>query len=261
MNCIKSYINYNKFSDCFINNQFLQKVRRGVFENMVLDTIVEGINAGFYDAFQTIVSALPNIIAAIIILIIGYIVGKVIGSGIRKLLEKAKIGDKLEKNKTVNRMLATVDMTFAKLMGFLVSLFFYVVFILAAVDVLKITVLSNFVSNVLLYLPHLIAGILVLIIGLIAIEWIISFIQNTMKQYKVGGAELITIFFRAVLTLVVIVITLDQWKIDTSIIYTFIQPLAWGVAAAIAVAFGWGFKDIVGDWAKKQAKQFGKEKK
>ena len=227
---------------------------------MVLDNIIEGINAGFYDAFESIVAALPGIIAAIIILIIGYIIGRIIGGGVRRLLEKAKTDKKIAKNTMIKRMLNSVDMTFSKLMGVLVSFFFYVVFILAAVDVLQIQILSTFVKAVLLYLPNLIAGILVLIVGLIAVEWIVSFIQNTMNQYKVSLANIITIFFRAVLTLVVIVITLDQWKIDTSIIYTFIQPLAWGVAAAIAVAFGWGLKDIVGDWAKKQAEELTKEK-
>ncbi|HMA83581.1 MAG TPA: hypothetical protein VKP59_05065 [Candidatus Thermoplasmatota archaeon] len=227
---------------------------------MVLDNIIEGINAGFYDAFESIVAALPGIIAAIIILIIGYIIGRIIGGGVRRLLEKAKTDKKIAKNTMIKRMLNSVDMTFSKLMGVLVSFFFYVVFILAAVDVLQIQILSTFVNAVLLYLPNLIAGILVLIVGLIAVEWIVSFIQNTMNQYKVSLANIITIFFRAVLTLVVIVITLDQWKIDTSIIYTFIQPLAWGVAAAIAVAFGWGLKDIVGDWAKKQAEELTKEK-
>jgi len=226
----------------------------------MLDTIIEGINAGFYDAFQSIVAALPNIIAAAIILIIGYIIGKIIGGGVKKLLEKAKVGEKLAKNMLIKKILAIVDMTFAKLMGLLVSMFFYVVFILAAVDVLGIDVLSTFVNAVLLYIPNLIAGILVLIIGLIAVEWIISFIQNTMKEYKIAPANAITLFFRAVLTLVVIVITLDQWQIDTSIIYTFIQPLAWGFAAAIAVAFGWGFKDVVSGWAQKQSKKLSKEK-
>ena len=225
----------------------------------MLDTIVEGINAGFYDAFQSIVAALPNIIAAIIILIIGYIVGKLLGGAVRKLLEKANVGERLTKNSLIKKILAIVDMSFAKLMGLLVSLFFYVVFILAAVDVLEIDVLSSFVNAVLLYLPNLIAGILVLIIGLIAVEWIVTFIQNTMKEYNISPAHAITMFFRVVLTLVVIVITLDQWKIDTSIIYTFIQPLAWGVAAAIAVSFGWGFKDVVADWAIKHTRDFSKK--
>ena len=158
-------------------------------------------------------------------------------------------------------MLAILNTTFAKLMGKLVSIFFYVIFIIIAIDILQIEMLSNFVNLVLVYLPNLIAGILVLIIGLVAVEWIVTFIRNTTKEYNIGGAGLIATFFKAILILVVIVITLDQWQIDTSIIYTFLQPLAWGVAAAIAVAFGWGFKDIVGQWGIKLSDEWSKEKK
>jgi len=152
-------------------------------------------------------------------------------------------------------------MSFSRLIGVLVSIFFYVVFILAAIDILGIEMLSNFVNQVLLYLPNLIAGILILVIGLIAVEWITKFVKNTTKEYKVMSADLVTMFLKAVLVLVVIVITLDQWMIDTSIIYTFIQPLAWGVAAAIAVSFGWGFKDVVADWTKKKADEWNKKAK
>ncbi len=158
-------------------------------------------------------------------------------------------------------MLAILNTTFAKLIGTLVSIFFYVVFIIIAIDILQITMLSNFVNLVLVYLPNLIAGILVLIIGLVAVEWIVSFIRNTTKEYRIGGADLIATFFRVILILVVIVITLDQWQIETSIIYTFLQPLAWGVAAAIAVAFGWGFKDIVAQWGKKVSDEWSRDRK
>ena len=202
---------------------------------------------------------MPNIIAAIIILIIGYIVGKLLGSAVQKVLEKAKVGEKLAKSTLINRMLAILNTTFAKLIGTLVSIFFYVIFIIIAIDILQIEMLSNFVNLVLVYLPNLIAGILVLIIGLVAVEWIVSFIRNTTKEYRIGGADLIATFFRVILILVVIVITLDQWQIETSIIYTFLQPLAWGVAVAIAVAFGWGFKDIVAQWGKKVSNEWSKE--
>jgi hypothetical protein len=228
---------------------------------MVFETMGEAINAGFNNAVESMITVLPKIIAAIIILIIGYVVGRLIGGGVRKVLEKAKVGEKLSKSRLIQRLLAILHMSFERLIGMLVSIFFYVIFILAAIDVLQIETLSNFVNIVLLYLPNLIAGILVLIVGLVAVEWIVAFIRNTIKEYKIGGADLIATFFRVVLILVVIVITLDQWMIDTSIVYTFLQPLAWGVAAAIAVAFGWGFKDIVGEWAKKVTTQWTKETK
>jgi hypothetical protein len=149
-------------------------------------------------------------------------------------------------------------MSFENLMGKIVSIFFYVIFILAAIDILRFEILSNFVNEVLLYLPNLIAGILVLVVGLIAVEWVTKFIRSTTKEYKVISANLVTMFVRVILIFFIIMIALDQWKIDTSIIYTIIQPLAWGIAAAIAVAFGWGFKDVVADWSKSKAEEWKK---
>ncbi|MEF8848909.1 MAG: hypothetical protein V5A68_07225 [Candidatus Thermoplasmatota archaeon] len=227
---------------------------------MALETVVDSIQTAFNNAIQSIINVLPNILAAIIILIIGYIIGKLVGGAIRKLLEKARVGARLAKSKLIKKMLSILDITFERLFGMLVSVFFYVIFILAAIDVLGIAMLSNFVNQVLLYLPNLIAGVLVLIVGLVAVEWITTFIRNTTLEYNIEGAKLITSVFRAILTLVVIIITLDQWKIDTSIIYTLIQPLAWGIAAAIALAFGWGFKDVVAKWADKKSKEWMKEK-
>ena len=226
---------------------------------MVGENILESITTALGNALETMILAIPKIIGAIIVLIIGYIIGKILGGLVQKILEKAKVDDKIIKNTPIEKLLTTINMSFSRLIGVLVSIFFYVVFILAAIDILGIEMLSNFVNQVLLYLPNLIAGILILVIGLIAVEWITKFVQNTTKEYKVMSADIVTMFLKAILVLVVIVITLDQWKIDTSIIYTFIQPLAWGVAAAIAVSFGWGFKDVISDWSKKKADEWNKK--
>ena len=228
---------------------------------MVGEEIAESITSALGNALETMILAIPKIVGAIIVLLIGYIIGKLLGGLVQKLFEKSKIDEKLIKNTLIEKLLNTINMTFARLIGVLVSIFFYVVFILAAIDILDIEMLSNFVNQVLVYLPNLIAGILILVIGLIAVEWITKFIKNTTKEYKVMSADMVTMFLKSVLVLVVIVITLDQWMIDTSIIYAFIQPLAWGVAAAIGVSFGWGFKDVVADWSKQKAEEWDKDKK
>jgi len=223
--------------------------------------LVETITTAFSDALATMISVLPRIIGAIIILIIGYIVGKFIGGLVRKILEKTTLDNKLIKGTIIERILQSANMSFENMMGKIVSIFFYVIFILAAIDILDIELLSVFVSEVLLYLPNLIAGILVLVIGLIAVEWITKLISHTAKEYKVISADLVTMAVRAILIFFIIMIALDQWRIDTSIIYTFMQPLAWGVAAAIAVAFGWGFKDVVAEWSKNKSEEWKKHHK
>lgn len=144
------------------------------------------------------------------------------------------------------------------MMGKLVSVFFYLIFILAAVDILGIEMLSNFVNQILLYLPNLIAGIIILVVGLIAVEWLTKFIRSMTNEYKVISGNLVTMVLRVILIFFIFMMALDQWMIDTSIIYTIIQPLAWGIAAAIAVAFGWGFKDVISDWSKSKADEWEK---
>ena len=220
--------------------------------------IVEAITDALGSVWNATVSILPIIIGAIIVLIIGYIIGRLIGGLVRKILEKTTLDNKLIKNTIVERVLKAANMSFEKMMGKLVSVFFYLIFILAAVDILGIEMLSNFVNQVLLYLPNLIAGIIILVVGLIAVEWLTKFIRSTIKEYKVISANLITMVLRVILIFFIFMMALDQWKIDTSIIYTIIQPLAWGIAAAIAVAFGWGFKDVISDWSKSKADEWKK---
>ena len=128
---------------------------------------------------------------------------------------------------------------------------------MAAVSVLNIPVFTNFVNQIVLYIPNLIAGILILVVGLIGINYIMDWVKGMLKKQKVAFANIITMGLQALLSLVVIVIALDQLQIDTQIIYTFLVPLAWGVAigAAIAlgVAFGVGGIDVVRDYLRKLA--------
>jgi hypothetical protein len=223
--------------------------------------IVEAVSDAFGSIWNSMVNVLPNVIGAIIVLIIGYIVGRLIGGLVQKILEKTSLDNKMIKNTIVEKIVKTTNMSFEKLIGKIVAIFFYIIFILAAVDILGIQMLTNFVNQVLLYLPNLLAGIIILVVGLIAIEWITKFIRSTTTEYKVISATLVTTVIRIILIFFVLMMALDQWMIDTSIIYTVIQPLAWGIAAAIAVAFGWGFKDVVADWSKNKAEEWKKAHK
>jgi len=221
--------------------------------------IVGAISDALGSVWNSMVSVLPNIIGAIIVLLIGYIIGRLLGGLVQKILEKTTLDNKLIKNTIVEKVLKAANMSLERLMGKIVSIFIYLIFILAAVDILGIEMLSNFVNQIVMYLPNLIAGIIILVVGLIAIEWLTKFIRSTTNEYNVMSANLITLVLRVILMFFVLMMALDQWMINTSIIYTFMQPLAWGIAAAIAVAFGWGFKDVVADWSKRKADEWKKQ--
>ncbi|MGB9936564.1 MAG: mechanosensitive ion channel family protein [Methanobacterium sp.] len=209
------------------------------------------------NTLNQILTYVPVIIAAIIILIIGWIIGRVVGNVARRLFESANIDRTISKT-GAGEALSGTGMTFSGLFSAVVRWFIYLIFIMAAVSVLNIPVFSNFINQIVLYIPNLIAGILILVVGLIGINYIMDWMKGILKAQNVGFANIITTGLQAILSLVVIVIALDQLKIDTAIIYTFLVPLAWGVAVgaaiALGVAFGVGGIDVVRDYLRKAAK-------
>ncbi|MBA5942255.1 MAG: hypothetical protein H0M93_02850 [Methanophagales archaeon] len=208
-------------------------------------------------------------IAVLIILIIGLfadnrivrrsyhwkVVSKVLDKiGVDEAVDKTAIGDTIKRS----------GMTTVRVFDALIRWFVYLIFIMAAVNVLNILVLTALMHQVVmhqvvLYIPHLILGIIVLVVGLIVADFVMDRIGEQLAAKKVEFADVITTVLRAIFYLVVIVFALDQLRVDTAIIYTFLVPLAWGIAAGIAIAMGialgWRLKDVTADYVKEKLQE------
>ncbi|MBN1456078.1 MAG: hypothetical protein JW945_07495, partial [Methanomicrobia archaeon] len=196
---------------------------------------------------------IPAIIAALIILLIGWFAGKLAGKIIGTIIDKIGLGAALDKT-MFGDVVKSSGMTTAKFFDILVRWFIYIIFIMAAINVLGIALLIDFMNKLVLYIPHLIAGLLLLIVGLILVDFLMDWIGSQLKTREVASGDLIATILRALFSLLIITLALDQMLIDTSIIYTFLVPLAWGLgiglAVALGIAVGWGSKDIVADYLK-----------
>ncbi|MBE0524627.1 MAG: hypothetical protein IBX40_09895 [Methanosarcinales archaeon] len=125
----------------------------------------------------------------------------------------------------------------------MVKLFGYLLFITAAVEILQFNMITNFMIQVMNYLPSLFTGIIILIIGMLAIDFFMDYISSIMKGMKVEGADVFTPLLKGFLFIIIILMALDVMLVNTSIFYIFLGPLAWGFA--IVVAFRWGVKEAV----------------
>ena len=215
----------------------------------ILDTIMES----FATAIGTMIEWIPAIIAALIILLIGWFAGKFAGKIIGTIVDKIGLGAAMDKT-MFGDVVKSSGMTTAKFFDVLVRWFIYIIFIMAAINVLGIALLIDFMNKLVLYIPHLIAGLLLLIVGLILVDFLMDWIGTQLKTREVASGDLIATILRALFSLLIITLALDQMLIDTSIIYTFLEPLAWGLgiglAVAIGIAVGWGSKEIVADYLK-----------
>jgi hypothetical protein len=200
------------------------------------------------ELWQAILDNAPRILGAVIILFLGWIFGRLFGTGVSKLLQKMGARELLRKT-IVGRTLEHSGATPTRVVELLVRWFVYLIAVLAAVDVLNISALSVFVGNVVSYLPSLMAGILILLFGLVIVDFLGDAVSAIGREARIEFAPLISIAVRLFLYLTVIVVALTTMKIDVTILNEFAKAIAWGTAIGIGVglgiALGWGLKDRV----------------
>ena len=224
----------------------------------------------FHETFvSSVVDFATRLAGAVVILVIGWAVGRGLGKGVSKILDRAGVDDALRRT-PVGKAIERGGVSLVHFFDLVVRWFVYLIAILAAVNVLEITVLSNFMNTVVTYLPSFIAGLFILLIGFIIADFVGDAVSRVGKEANVEYHAILSTIVRFTLYFVVLIIGLSTMKIDVTILNVFATAIAWGIAGAIALglglAVGLGLKDVVSkraeEWFKKAseaAKEIEKE--
>lgn len=217
-----------------------------IFAIIIIDLLKIQVVADF---IASIILYIPVILSAFVTLLIGLLVVDFLADLIRNVLMATGIDDKLE-NTPLGTTIKASGMKISGIMSGIFRVFGYLVFIVAALNILNLTMIAQLIESMINYLPNLFAGVLILIIGLLAIDFFADYIGNVMKGMKVENADIWVPAFRGILSLVVMLLVLDAMLIDTGIFYLLIGPLAWGIA--VVVAFKWGIKEAIVAYARER---------
>ena len=205
--------------------------------------VMSGIVAKWYDG---IVAILPVVVGAILILVIGWIVGRLLGKAVRVMLDKLKV-DSLFADSSFLKALAGAGITISYLFDVVIRLFVYLIAVLAAVDLLNLDYLSSLMKEIVEYIPHIIVFVLIVLVGFILIDYFADFLLKFHPMANVDLMAPVLLLMRIFLYFVVAVFALSQLRLDLTIIYTFLTPIAWGIGiglgAAIAIVFWFGLKE------------------
>ncbi len=198
------------------------------------------------------------IVGAILILVVFLIAGKIAGGVTRKVIDKwtsGKLAQKIKKTmkeSDVEPFEEDDEDAFTNpknLIPKTVSYFFYVIGIVAAVNTLGLPEIAEAMSVIGLWIPKLVAAIIIVVLGSIlvkfALAWIVGrkWFGKESEDYKTIATALKVIIYS-----MVIAIALTTIDIGEDVIPILVQAFAWGVAAAFAIAVGWGMKDYVPSW-------------
>lgn len=206
------------------------------------------------DALKTfateIASSAPKIIAAALLLTIGLAVGKITGriieKTVRKILKKTGIHS-ISESKVVENTIGGMD--FEHLIASTVKWFVYLFFIVAAINELQLQQLTSALTSLWLWIPNLLAFVMIVIIGSIIANYVIKWINHEIVTHNYGGSKYISTGVKVVTYGIVFAIGLTQIGVGQTIIPTLVSAFSWSIAVAIgaAIAIGLGFtlKDLL----------------
>jgi hypothetical protein len=201
---------------------------------------------------------LPNIFAMILILIIGLI----IGYGIRILLGlllKIIRFDKLSLRIGFANILEKSGIR-KKPSEFIIkivywSLFF--IFIMLAINALKVEALDALVAQFFLFFPNIVAGIILFFAGYLFSIVLARTVLIAAVNYQIQFANFISRGVQTLVLLFFLAIALEQIGIGESIVIASFTIIFGGIVLALALALGLGGRELGKEWLEKQ---FGKIK-
>jgi hypothetical protein len=189
--------------------------------------------------FAQAVAVIPRIIAAGIILLIGYIIGRAVGWAIAKILEKMNFENTISKT-GVGQAVSRSGWSMSRIISTAARWFIYIFFITAAVNALQFTQLSEALQSIWLWIPNLIAFIVIIVIGSIIADFVGNWAQRELPARGVPGGKVIGLGAKAILYAIVFVTAITQLQIGAEILNMVIAALVWGIAGAIAIGLGVG---------------------
>ena len=170
-----------------------------------------------------------------------------------EVLNMVKVG-KLTEKMGVDKYLKKADIkyTFIELMGTLVEWLVILVFFLAVVDILGLTIVSQVLLVVLGYVPNIIAAILIFAAGYIVAGIVDGLVRGALASIDHDIAKPLGKLARWLVILIAFFAALDQLQIAKGLISTFFQGLTFTIVLVVGLSVGLGSKDLVAkildDW-------------
>jgi hypothetical protein len=185
------------------------------------------------------ISFLPGLLGAIILFIIGWLVGSVVGKVITQIVNVLKVDklfDSAGASDFMNR--AGLRLNVSGFIGGLVKWFVIIVFLMAALQIVGLTQVNDFLREaVLYYLPKVIIASLVLVIATILADAMKKLVRASAQAANVRSAKMLGSITLYAIWGFALIIALSELGIATA----FMQILFTGFIAALAIALGLSF--------------------
>jgi len=202
------------------------------------------------DAFQTltatIIAALPAILGAIVLLLLGWGLARFCRFIIIKLSDKIGL-NRLANKVHFNHFLENANITSSasQIVGQVVYWLIFLVFLVASMETMGWQEVSDEITNLISYLPKLLAAVVLFGVGLYLAQFIRDFLRGATKSLGISAGRLISGFVYYIVLAIVTLTALKQAGIDISVVTSNLTLIIGAVLLSAGISYGFASRHIL----------------
>ena len=215
-----------------------------------LNQILQAIADAFGDVIGGFLTTLPAIFAALIIVILGWIVAALVARGLARLLRVVRFNE-LGKRAGIEQFLehAHIKLDPAGALATLIKWFIILIFLVAAANTLGWPQVSQFLNQILIYLPNVAVAVIILVVGLALAGFIRDMVRGAVTSAGTAeqSADVIAAAVYWLFAIITTLTALNQLGIAITLSETLYVAIFGSISAILALAFGLGGRTLAGD--------------
>ncbi len=205
---------------------------------------IDVLQSSLLRLWESVLAYLPNFLGAVVVFILGVIIASVLRRVIIKLVSLLRIDDlalKLDLKKAFDKV--GIRLNVGEFLGWTVKWFFIVVALIAATDILDWDQVTDYLKQVVLYIPNVIISVIILLAGILLANFVRNVVKSAVEAAKLASAD----FLSGVAKWAILVFTFMAALVQLQIAPDLIRVLFTGLVAMLALggglAFGLGGKE------------------
>lgn len=216
---------------------------------MVVETWADITISALQNLWQAFLNFLPNLIGAVIVLIIGWFISIGIGKLIAEILSRLKFNKLFERagwREALER--AELKVNAAEFLGGIIKWTLFIVFLLAAVEILGLLQFADFLTKVLVYLPNVIVAVLIFVATVIVVDIVEKVVRAAVERVKIGYGQMVSAIVKWSIWIFAILAIMYQLGIARPFMETLFTGLVAMLSISFGLAFGLGGKDVAAEF-------------
>ncbi len=219
---------------------------------MFVQNWVDVVTFSLQNLWQGFVLFLPTFLGASVVFFVGLVIAAGLGKIVEKLIDALKL-DRLLGQLGLNTLLerANVRLHSGRFVGVLVQWFFVIVTLLAVSDILKLFAFSDFLKQVLLYVPNIVIAVLIMLAGVVLAAFLAKLVRASVLAARLHSAHFLGALTKWSVLIFAFLAALSQLGVAGALVNTLIMGFVAMLALAGGLAFGLGGRDVAAAWLEK----------